>query len=200
MKKINYFILMLFIVASFVIVGSCSKSDETPTQPVPDACATSTIALSVISSPTQASNSCTSNGAINASATGNSTFEFKLDSGAFTANGNFTGVAAGSHIVTVKNALGCVKTATINVGLKSDGPQFQTVKNLLENKCINCHGGTNSNGGFSFQNQCNIIAKKVIIVERAVTVGDMPNGGPPLTAAEKKIITDWIAGGGTDIN
>jgi mono/diheme cytochrome c family protein len=200
MKKINYFILMLLVVAIFIIVGSCSKSDETPTQPVPDACATSTINLSVTTSPTQASNSCTSNGAINASATGNSTFEFKLDSGAFTANGNFTGVSAGSHTVTVKNTLGCVKTASINVGLKSDGSQFQTVKNLMDIKCASCHAGTASQGGFSFQNQCNIITKKDRIVERAVTIGDMPNGGPTLTAAEKKIITDWIAGGGTDIN
>ena len=41
-----------------------------------------------------------------------------------------------------------------------------------------------------------VVANKNLINNRAVVVGDMPQGGPTLSASEKQIITDWINAGG----
>jgi uncharacterized membrane protein len=43
---------------------------------------------------------------------------------------------------------------------------------------------------------CSILEKKNNIKTQAVDLETMPKGGPALNAADKKIITDWIAAGG----
>jgi hypothetical protein len=201
MKKIQSLVVVLFLVIAIVIIGSCSKSDTapTPTTPTVDPCATSTLTISPTSTP---SNVCTANGSITVSTTGSTagtTFQYQLDDKPLGTVNSFTNVAVGDHTITVKNNLGCVKTAKITVATLSSGNQFLAVKDLLSNKCTPCHT-TRSDGTFNILNQCNIIAKSSKIVDRAVTIGDMPKGGPALTATEKKIITDWITGGGKDTN
>jgi hypothetical protein len=201
MKKIQFLVLVLIVITGFVFTSSCSKSDDTPPPIVTDPCVTTPITIN-ISSPVQTSNLCTDNGAISATATGGTTFEYKLDNGSFVSSGNFIAVSAGSHTVTVKNNLGCTKTANVVVDTKPAGTQFLAVKSLMSTKCASCHAGSSAQGNFSFQNECNIITKKSRIELRAVTNGSMPPlaGGGPLTTAQKTIISDWIAGGGTETN
>lgn len=62
------------------------------------------------------------NGSINASASGGSSaFNFSLNGGAFQSSGNFTGLAAGSYIVTAKNANGCAGTGSFILTQTSSG-------------------------------------------------------------------------------
>jgi gliding motility-associated-like protein len=64
---------------------------------------------------------------------GSGPFEYKLDTGAYQSSGTFNGLAAGSYIVTVKNALGCTSekvvlitqadnTIRATIGSKTDVP------------------------------------------------------------------------------
>jgi hypothetical protein len=202
MKKFQALVVVFFIAIGVVIVGSCSKSDTPAPNPTPtpntDACANSVIKIGLSSNP---SNACTPNGTIAVATTGSTagtTFQYQFDNSAFSSNTDYTSVGAGDHTITVKNNLGCIKTEKITVVAKPSGSQFLAVKSLLGTSCAPCHT-TRSDGAFNISNQCDIIAKSSSIVKTAVTNGTMPKNNP-LTVAQKKIITDWITGGGKDTN
>ena len=55
------------------------------------------------------------NGTITATATGSSGFTYSLDGGAFLPGGNFTGLAAGLHVVTAKDVNGCTGSANFTL-------------------------------------------------------------------------------------
>lgn len=76
------------------------------------------------------------------------------------------------------------------------GLKFNAVKNLIAAKCQSCHGASRQEGGQNYSIDCNIVSSQARIKSRAVDIGDMPKGGPMLTAGEKDIITDWINAGG----
>lgn len=65
---------------------------------------------------------------------------------------------------------------------------------LIQNKCQGCHtpGGV---APFALVTYEQIKAKAGDIKIEAVINSRMPKGGPPLTAAEKKILGCWIDGG-----
>lgn len=75
------------------------------------------------------------------------------------------------------------------------GPLFTTVKNLVADKCLSCHNSSNSNGGMSWSDECNIVAKKDRIKQRAVVEGTMPQTGE-LSQTDKDKITAWLNAGG----
>lgn len=56
-----------------------------------------------------------SNGSINATASGSTGFTYQLNSFAFQATGNFTGLAAGAYTVTAKDLDGCLKTQSFTI-------------------------------------------------------------------------------------
>jgi SprB repeat len=57
------------------------------------------------------------NGKISVTATGGYDFKYSLNGGAFTSNGDFTGLAAGSvNKIIGKNNLGCIDSATVTLG------------------------------------------------------------------------------------
>jgi hypothetical protein len=133
------------------------------------------------------------------SGTGTS-FEYKLDAGNFQTSNSFTNVSPGMHTISVKNVTtGCTEVKMVTINLKPVGPQFTALKNLLTAKCGGCHAGGANSGGFNFDNDCNLVARKTRIKVRAVDQGDMPPNGA-LTAAEKQTITNWINGGGLKSN
>jgi hypothetical protein len=82
-----------------------------------------------------------------------------------------------------------------NCAVGQIGPLFSAVKTLVSQRCQHCHNPTLANGGMNFQNECNIIANQARIKVRAVDEGTMPADGP-LSAADRKKISDWIAAGG----
>jgi hypothetical protein len=61
-----------------------------------------------------------SNGSINASATGSTGFTYSLNNGTFQPSGNFTGLSAGSYTVTAKDLNGC--TGSANFTLTAPNP------------------------------------------------------------------------------
>lgn len=173
---------------------SCSKSSPDPTPPSNDACAGKTILITA--TPTAATG-CGGSGSVTVSASGSSGFTYKLDNGSYQASGSFTAVAAGSHTAYAKDADGCEKTQAVTVAATgTPGTRFTAVKNLLAAKCQSCHNPTNAQGGMNWAVDCNIVQFSARIKARAVDIGDMPQGGPMLTAGEKAIITDWINAGG----
>lgn len=172
--------------------AGCTGS-ATFTVPAGDACSGKSI---VITPGVQGSDKCAGTGSVTVTASGSSGFTYKLDaSGAYQASNVFSSVTAGSHIVYVKDAAGCERSTSISVPELPLGAQFSGVATLLRSRCAPCHT-SQSEGGANYTSDCNIVSLKERIKARAVDAGDMPQGGPQLSAAEKKIITDWIAGGG----
>ncbi len=158
-----------------------------------DPCAGKTITVSA--TPT-GSDKCAATGTIVVTASGSTGFMYRLNtSGSYQSAANFSSVPVGSHTIFVRDNGGCEKTAAVTVTERAAGSLFANVKSLLQSKCGACHI-TTTNGGANFGNDCNIVNLKDRIKVRAVDQGDMPQGGPALNAAEKKIITDWITAGG----
>lgn len=184
--------LLLFISVTYFV--SCSK-ESNPPGPVADPCAGKTIEITATAT---TSSPCGNTGGITASATGSTSFQFKLNSsGVYQASGVFSNVSAGSYTVFVKDADGCEKTKAVAVAAGGTaGPLFTAVKNLMAVTCQPCHNNTNQNGGMNWQDQCNIIQFQARIKVRAVDQGTMPQGGPELTPTQKAVITNWINAGG----
>ena len=70
---------------------------------------------------------------------GSGAHTYKLNGGAYQASNNFAAVAAGSHIVTVKDANGC--TAVTNLTLTQPAPPAQLVASASAGT-IDCNAGT----------------------------------------------------------
>src|SRR5687768_2853334 len=197
-KSSSKLLLCIFVLFYFV---SCSKSggDEgggppPPPPPPPDACQGKTITITPTA--TNAA-TCSNTGGITVTATGSTGFTYKLNAtGTYQSSNAFSNIAAGTHTVFVKDGAGCEKSATVTVGTSGQaGPLFTAVKSLMTASCVPCHSTTQANGNMNWQVDCNIVANKARIKVRAVDESSMPPGNP-LSAADKKKITDWIAAGG----
>ncbi|MBZ5856775.1 hypothetical protein [Flavihumibacter profundi] len=146
------------------------------------------------------SDKCTPSGKITVDAAGSTGFTYRLgSSGTYQADNSFLNVAPGDYTVYAKDGDGCEKTTTVTVAALPNGPLFAGVVSLINSKCTTCHVAGHSSG-LDFTIECNIVAHKDQINTAAVINGNMPKGGPALTANEKKVITDWIGGGGKSSN
>lgn len=195
-KRHLQFLVCLSCLIAATNIYSCSKSSPDPTPPANDPCAGRTISVSA--TPTAASG-CAGTGTITVSATGGTGFTYKLNSGGtYQASGIFNTVAPGSYTVFAKDASGCEGSQSVSVTTTGGtaGAKFTAVKNLLTARCVTCHNSTNTQGGMNWTVDCNIVQHRDRIKARAVDIGDMPQGGPTLSTAEKAIITDWITAGG----
>lgn len=143
---------------------------------------------------------CAQDGKLTINVTGGTGFQYRIDGGAYQSSNVFLNLSAGSHTVFAKDAAGCEKSSPLTVNEKPAGNLFAAVKSLLLVRCANCHTNGGSEGGNNWDADCNIVAKKDRIKVRAVDEGTMPQGGPPLTAAEKQKIIDWINAGGMHSN
>jgi SprB repeat len=102
--------ILLFIIATILISGSCGKGG---TPPPPDPCSGITVAVSgTTTNPTTLTSS---DGTITVSATGGSGFTYNLNGGTFQSSISFTGLAAGSYIIIAKNSNGCTGSATFTL-------------------------------------------------------------------------------------
>lgn len=184
-----YLVLILSL-----IIFSCSKKDSGPAATPPDPCAGKTITIT----PTVvASTACSADGSITIAASGSAGFTYKLNSdGTYQAATVFNSVSAGTYTVFVKDGTGCEKSISVTVNAAGTaGPLFTAVKNLMATRCQSCHNNTVQRGGMNWEVDCNIVAHKSNIKNRAIDLGTMPPAGP-LTANEKAVITDWINAGG----
>ena len=187
--------VILFSIA--LVIYACSKDNGGSTTP-PDPCAGVTIVVTGALSPATTGQS---DGSINTSATGGGAgVTYKLNNGTYQASGTFSNLAKGTYTVTAKNADGCTGTATFTITETSactgvPGPKFTEVKALVNAKCVTCHGGVAPSGNMNLTIECNIVLNKDNINNRAIVIGDMPQGSS-LTTAEKQKITDWVNAGG----
>lgn len=167
--------------------GSFTVSDGDP-------CAGKTISVTVDVS---SSEKCGKTGTITVTASGSTGFTYRLNaSGTYQASNSFTGLEPGNYTVYAKDAAGCETTKAATVEAVANGPLFTAVVTLINSKCSGCHTGTNPTSGISFGTDCAIVEKKNNIKTQAVDLETMPKGGPALSAADKKVITDWITAGG----
>ena len=110
MKKHLLLFISLFTITFFTInFSSCSKPNATPADP----CAGKTIVVTATTNTTSGGSS--TNGSINAAATGSTGFSFNINGGAFQGSGNFTGLAAGSYSITAKDNNGCTASGSFVV-------------------------------------------------------------------------------------
>lgn len=197
---------VLAIITCVVMYSSCSKSDSGSTPPNP--CNGVTVSVSGSVTATTGSN----NGSISVTATGGSSFTFSLNGGAFQSAGLFSNLVAGTYTITAKNNDGCTGSAQFTVNVNSTsactgtaGPLFIAVRDVILTNCAvaGCHISPSPQNGIDFSDNCQIIEQKNRIKIRAVdgTPSIMPPPPKnPLSAADKKKITDWIAAGGLFTN
>lgn len=153
--------------------------------------------FTITATPTNTSGCASTDGSITVIATGSTGYQYKLGAGAYGTTNTFTNLAEGAYTVFVKDGAGCETSQTVTVaGTTTPGPKFTAVRNLINAKCTSCHSGAAPAAGRDWTVNCNVVNNRTLINNRAVIVGDMPQGGPTLSAAEKAIITDWINAGG----
>lgn len=160
---------------------------------VGDPCLGKTITLVVTATGTD---KCQPTGSIAVIASGSTGFTYKLNAGGTYQGSNvISNVNSGTQTVFVKDAGGCEQSASVNIPVLPNGPLFTNVRALITSKCGGCHMFGGNNGGATFDADCNIVALKARIKARAVDTSQMPEGAP-LSAAEKKILSDWLTAGG----
>ena len=140
-------------------------------------------------------------GSIVVSASGSSGYTYSLNNGTAQTNGNFTNLQVGSYTVTVKDVNHCTTTLNISVTAAAAGPLFTAARSVIQTVCTGCHNNNVQNGGMNLAVDCNIINSKNRIKIRAVdnagTSSQMPAPpNPPLSAADRQKIVDWISAGG----
>jgi SprB repeat len=110
-------ILISYLLTGLLFIGllttnGCGGKGDNPPPPPPNPCAGITILVTgtVTNTTTGASV-----GAINATASGSSSFTYSINGGTFQTSGNFTGLAAGSYTIVAKNTDGCTGSRTFTV-------------------------------------------------------------------------------------
>jgi len=96
----------------FMLVMIISCGDKGSTGPI-NPC--SSVTINVSGTSTNASGAGISDGSISATASGGSGFTFSINGGAFQSTGNFTGLAAGTYLITAKDSRGCTGTASFTI-------------------------------------------------------------------------------------
>ncbi len=151
----------------------------------------------VVNNTAVAASKCSNNGSVTVNASGSTGFTYKLNSGGtYQASNIFSPLAAGSYTMFAKDGFGCESSTAAAVAINNTaGPLFSNTKSLLAARCVSCHSGPSPAGGHDWTQDCEIVNFSNRIFQRAVVIGDMPQGGPTLSAAEKAIITNWINAG-----
>jgi SprB repeat len=139
-------------------------------------------------------------GSITITATGSTGFTYNKNGGVYQASNIFSALAAGTYLIGVKDANGCTNTKSIVVGLVPQGPNFAQVRTLITAKCggNGCHLNGQTTAGYNFDADCSIVTRWSQINGSCVTgtLITMPLAPlPPLSAAEKLLITNWVTAG-----
>jgi SprB repeat len=148
---------------------------------------------------------CESNtGTITITASGSTGFTYSLNTGPFQASNVFTSLAIGIFSFNVKDANGCTVSNTVSVNQAPAGTLFNAVKAVLATNCAvpGCHSGATPQNGLNFADDCTIVSSGLRIKARAVDFNpsQMPPSGPPIPAADRQKIVDWLAAGGKHNN
>lgn len=148
---------------------------------------------------------CESNtGSITISASGSTGFMYNLNGGSFQTSNIFSALAAGNYTFGVRDLNSCLQTGNATVNQAPAGPLFTAVKAVLAVNCATsgCHALPSPQNGLNFADDCTIVGQGLRIKARAVdsNPSQMPPTGPPLSAADKQKIVDWLNAGGKHNN
>ncbi len=132
---------------------------------------------------------------------GTGPYTYSLNGGAFQAANKFYNLPSGSYSITVKDANGCMGSASTTVNNLVAGPLFTQARLLIRAHCLYCHGAILSAGGINYSEDCTIVLNKDRIKARAVdgVPSPMPQTGL-IPAADRQKIMDWINAGGKFTN
>ena len=191
MPKTKYLItasLQLMLLSFFIL--ACSKKDITPP---PDPCLGVNYTIEYFKTESVGG---ANNGTLAINYPVGDTISYKLNNGTFQASRNFTNLAPGNYILTVKNQNNCTDTTTIVIF--AYGPKYALVKSLIAGYCGPCHYSGGNTAGKNFDADANIVANWDRIKARAVD--NVPSQMPllpnaPLTSVDKQKITDWVNAG-----
>ena len=191
MPKTKYVItasLQLMLLSFFI--SACSKNDSTPP---PDPCLGVNYTIEYFKTESVGG---ANNGTLAINYPVGDTISYKLNNGTFQASRNFTNLAPGNYILTVKNQNNCTDTTTIVIF--AYGPKYALVKSLIAGYCGPCHYSGGNTAGKNFDADANIVANWDRIKARAVD--NVPSQMPllpnaPLTSVDKQKITDWVNAG-----
>lgn len=95
------------------------------------------------------------NGTISINFPAGDTISYQLNNGSFQTSPNFTNLAPGNYVVTVKNQKGCTDTAQITI--LNYGSKYAAVKQLITGYCGPCHLNGATNGGKNFDTDAHIV-------------------------------------------
>ncbi len=148
---------------------------------------------------------CESNtGSITISATGSTGFMYNLNGGPFQTSNIFNALAVGNFTYGVRDLNSCLITGSATISQAPAGPLFNAVKAVLATNCATpgCHSLPTPQNGLNFADDCTIVGQGLRIKARAVDANpsQMPPSGPPLSAADKQKIVDWLNAGGKHNN
>ncbi len=148
---------------------------------------------------------CESNtGSITITASGSTGFMYNLNGGTFQTSNIFSALATGNFTYGVRDLNSCLITGSATVSQAPAGPLFNAVKAVLATNCATagCHSLPTPQNGLNFADDCTIVGQGLRIKARAVDANpsQMPPSGPPLSAADKQKIVDWLNAGGKHNN
>lgn len=139
----------LLIWATILILSSCSSSND----PEPVDCSKSDLALTFTK--TDLTSCSANNGSISASASGGvAPYQFAIDTQAYGSNASFSGLAAGTYQLKVKDGNNCERTQSVTVS--AFGTTLAATISIAESGCkttsgqiiVNATGGT---GPYTYQ-------------------------------------------------
>lgn len=175
---------------------ACNKKD---TPAVPDPCKGVSYTVDYFKTESIGTSN---NGSILINSPVGDTISYKLGNGSYQVSNNFTNLAPGNYVLTVKNQKGCTDTAQITI--LNYGPRYAQVKMLIAGTnglggyCGPCHLNGGTSGNKNFDTDASIIASWDRIKTRAVDntptqMPELPNA--PLSAPDKQKILDWVNAG-----
>jgi cytochrome c553 len=186
MKKVLY-TLTLYSCLGFSVL-SCKKDDGAEIN-----CNTS--GLSVTATPGNVSCSSTDGSLTLTGSGGKAPYQYSIDGTSFKADGNFTGLAARDYSVTIKDANGCISTASAKISVAPASISFTNdIQSIITTNCAitGCHiAGGNGNGNFT---DFSTIKSKAAQIKTRTGNKSMPIGRS-LTDEQIRQIACWVDAG-----
>lgn len=178
------------IILLLLFLASCSKKDSTP---VPDPCLGVNYNVEYFKTESVGTSN---NGTLAINYPIGDTISYKLNNGNYQTSRNFSNLAPGNYVLTVKNQKGCTDTAQIII--HNYGPKYALVKQIIVGYCGPCHYNGGNQGGKNFDLDASVVNSWDRIKARAVdnVPSQMPQApNAPLTTIDKQKITDWVNAG-----
>ena len=127
---------------------------------------------------------------------GFSPYQYQLNTGGFVSTSTFTGLAAGTYNLAIKDSKGCVKTLSATVVTAPTTISYANeIATILTTRCnlAACHAAGSSRGDWTTYD--NVKAKSASIKTRTASKSMPPSGSTALTQAQIDLIGCWVAGG-----